>query len=86
VENQFQQNLRNKSLNKNRANFHYKSFKVQKIHYSCIKNKDKKKNPLSFPKKRLQARKKMVGILKKMKILRNLLKLHITQPYPTFKI
>jgi len=38
---------------------------VKKIHYNCIQNKDRKKNPSSFPKKKLQAFKKTVGVLKK---------------------
>jgi hypothetical protein len=47
--------------------FHAKNFKVKKFHFSHIQNKDKKKDPLSFPKGRLQVCEKIVGILKKMK-------------------
>jgi hypothetical protein len=46
---------------------------MQKIHYNDIKNKNKKKNPSSFLKRRLQAHKKMVGVLKKWKSLEILL-------------
>ncbi len=54
-------------LEQKQNSFHVKNFKVQKLHSSHIQNKDKKKDPLSFPKGRFQVRKKTVGILKKMK-------------------
>ncbi len=78
---QLKKNLQNKSLSKNRTFLHSKSFKVQKLLYSCIKNKNQPKDPSSFPKKRLQANKKMVRVLKKIKIPRNLPKFQVIQPY-----
>jgi hypothetical protein len=61
-------------------------FQSAKIHCNCIqKQRSAKKTPLSFPKRRLQVNQKTVGILKRMKIPKNLPKLQVIQPYPTFR-
>jgi hypothetical protein len=65
VEKTISTKLNKYSLSENKTFFHYKNFIVQKLHYSSIKNKDQNKNPPSLPKGKLQARKKMVGVLKR---------------------
>jgi hypothetical protein len=67
---------------KNKTHFIRKNPKCQNT-LQLSQNIDLPKDPLSFPKRRLQVHFKMVGILEKMKILINLLKLLVIQPYPT---
>jgi len=59
---------------------------MQKLHYSCMRNKDQKKYPSNLLKGRLETHKKIVGVLRKMKIRKNPPKLQVTQPYPTSRI
>jgi len=63
-----------------------KTSKCQKYITFILKTKDHTKDPSSFPKRRLQVRKKTMGILKKIKILKILPKLQVIQPYSTFKM
>jgi hypothetical protein len=73
-------------LEQKHNSFYAKNSKVPKYIIVISKNKDvPKKNPLRFPKRRFQVRQKIVEIFKKMKILKNLPKLQIIQPYLTFK-
>jgi hypothetical protein len=51
-----------------------------------MKNKQKKKTPSFLPKGRLEAHKKTMGVLKKMKTHRIPPKLQVTQSYPTSRI
>jgi hypothetical protein len=73
-----------KKLEQKKNSLHVKNFKMPN-YIIMIKNKDKKKDPLSFPKRRFQVLQKMVGILKKMKIPRNLFKLQVIQLYLSSK-
>jgi uncharacterized protein YpiB (UPF0302 family) len=81
---QLQYIFENKNLSKNKTHFIRKSSKCQNT-LQLSQNIDLPKDPLNFPKKKLQVHQKTVGILEKMKILINLLKLLVIQPHPTSK-
>ncbi len=80
---QFQHTLQSQNLSKNITHFMRKAPKCQNTIQLSQKQRSEKKDPLSFPKSRLQVHQKMVGILKKMKIPRNLPKFQVIQPYLT---
>jgi hypothetical protein len=53
VEKTISTKLNKYSLRENKTFFHYNNFKVPKLHYSSIKNKDQSKNLSSPPKRKL---------------------------------
>jgi len=75
--------LTKQNLGENQTHFHSKSLRVKKnLHYSCVK----KQSPFDLPHGKSSRLLKNSGVLKKMKILKNLPKFPITQSYPTFRI
>jgi len=65
VEETISTKLNKYTFSENKTLFHYKNFRVQKLHYNNIKYKDQSKNPSNLPKGRHQIHKKSVGILKR---------------------